>query len=66
MVIQSNMSSKAVVEVWENTEPIFVKYNVPLTDNKLEIIIDPALLPNLLIELNAAVGSSADTCIEGG
>ncbi|WP_019156613.1 hypothetical protein [Robertmurraya massiliosenegalensis] len=66
MVIQSNMSPKAIVEVWENTAPLFVKFNVPLTDMTLESIMDPKILPNLLIELNAAVGSSTATCIEGG
>jgi hypothetical protein len=66
MVIQSNMSPKAIVEVWELTAPIFVKFNVPLTDRTLESIIDSEVIPNLLIELNAAVGSSTTTCVEGG
>lgn len=48
MVIQSNMSPKAIVEVWKNTAPIFMKFNVPLT---LESIIESEILPNLLIEL---------------
>ena len=66
MVIQSNMSPKAIVEVWENTVPIFAKFNVPLTDKTLESNIESEILPNLLHELNAAVGSSTATCIEGG
>lgn len=66
MVIQSNMSPKAIVEVWEKTAPIFVKFNVPLIDKTLESIIDSEIVPNLLIELNAAVGSSTTTCVEGG
>lgn len=66
MVIQSNMSPKAIVEVWENTAPILMKFNVPLIDKTLESIIESGLLPNLLIELNNTVGSSATTCIEGG
>ncbi len=66
MVIQSNMSPKAIIEVWENTEPIFVKFNVQLMDKTLESIIEPEILPKLLIELNAVVGSSTATCIEGG
>jgi hypothetical protein len=32
MVIQSNMSSKAIVQVWENTVDTFKKYNVPISD----------------------------------
>lgn len=66
MVIQSNMSSKAIVEAWENTAPIFVKFNVPLTYKTLESAIESEILPSLLVELNAAVGSSTETCVEGG
>ncbi|WHY85815.1 hypothetical protein QNH39_24975 [Neobacillus novalis] len=66
MVIQSNMSPKAIVEVWETTAPIFVKFNVPLADKTLESIVDSEIVPILLTELNAAVGSSTATCIEGG
>lgn len=66
MVIQSNMSPKAIVDVWENTAPIFEKFNVPLTDKTFETTIDADILSKLLIELNAVVGSSTATCIEGG
>ncbi|NWQ41071.1 hypothetical protein MLOOGBEN_10230 [Bacillus sp. EB106-08-02-XG196] len=66
MVIQSNMSSKAIVEAWESTAPIFVKFNVPLTYKTLESAIESEILPSLLVELNAAVGSSTETCVEGG
>ncbi|MCH6265882.1 hypothetical protein [Neobacillus citreus] len=65
MVVQSNMSPKAIIKVWEITLPIFAKYNVPLTNKTLEITIDFEILPNLLTELNVAVGSSSATCIEG-
>lgn len=51
MVIQSNMSPKSIVEVWENTAPIFMKFNVPLIDKTLESIIESEILPNHLIEL---------------
>ncbi|CAM4051539.1 hypothetical protein [Mesobacillus zeae] len=67
MVIQSNMSPKAIIEVWEITAPIFLKFNVPLTEKSLETIIEEAdTLTNLLTELNTVVGSSSVTCIEGG
>lgn len=66
MVIQSNMSPKAIVEVWENTAPIFVKFNVPLSDKPLETLFQTETLTKLLVELNSVVGSSAATCIEGG
>ncbi|MBD8069276.1 hypothetical protein [Bacillus sp. PS06] len=66
MVIQSNMSPKAIVEVWKETASIFTKFNLAITDNALETILETDTLSSLLIELNAAVGSSTDTCIEGG
>lgn len=66
MVIQSNMSPKAIVEIWENTASIFIKYNVPLTEKTLETSINTNSLTNLLIELNAVVGSTTTKCIEGG
>lgn len=66
MVIQSNMSPKSIVKVWENTVSIFIKYNVPLTESKLENTIEADTLTVLLNELNAFVNSSSDTCIVGG
>jgi hypothetical protein len=66
MVIQSNMSPEAIVDVWEETADVFKKYNVPLSKQSLETLIGNELLPSLLQELNSAVGSSTTTCIEGG
>lgn len=66
MVIQSNMSPKAIVEVWEETAPIFMEFNIPLSKKTLETILDNDKLTKILIELNTAVGSSTATCIEGG
>lgn len=66
VVIQSNMSSKAIVQVWENTVDTFGKYNVPISENTLEALVNESVLPSLLAELNAAVGSSGATCIVGG
>lgn len=51
MVIQSNMSPKAIVEVWKETEPVFIKYNVLIIEKTLESTIDTDLLPKLLVEL---------------
>ncbi|TCJ01097.1 hypothetical protein [Cytobacillus praedii] len=66
MVIQSNMTPKDIVEVWEVTTDIFKKYNVSLTKQTLETLIKEEQLALLLQELNFAVGSSTATCIEGG
>ena len=66
MVIQSNMSSKSIVEVWENTVDTFMKFNVPISRNPLEAIVPESVLPALVTELNTVVGSSNATCIEGG
>ncbi|MBU8879167.1 hypothetical protein BGM26_09235 [Bacillus sp. FJAT-29790] len=66
MVIQSNMSPKAIVEVWRETANIFKKHHIPLTEKKLETLIKSDSLSILLNELNDLVGSSTATCIEGG
>ena len=66
MVIQSNMSSNAIVEVWADTEEVFNKYNIPFTNLMLETLVETEFLPLLLQELNSFVGSSTATCIEGG
>ncbi|MDR6123699.1 hypothetical protein QFZ87_003296 [Bacillus sp. SLBN-46] len=66
VVIQSNMSSKSIVEVWENTVDTFKKYNVPISEKTLDTLVQDSSLPALLSELNNVVGSSSATCIEGG
>ncbi len=66
MVIQSNMTSKAISEVWEETLEIFQKYNVPITEKTLHVLVNDKILQVLLTELNKVVGSSNTTCIEGG
>jgi hypothetical protein len=66
MVIQSNMSPKAIIDVWEATTDIFKKYNIPITNLSLETFLISQELLLLLKELNSTVGSSTITCIEGG
>ena len=66
MVIQSNMTSKAITEVWEETAEVFQKYNVPITDKALQELLTDITLQVLLTELNNVVGSATATCIEGG
>lgn len=66
MVIQSNMSPKEIVRVWEMTSEIFEKYRIPLLGQALENLVESQKLTILLSELNRAVGSTEATCIEGG
>ncbi|PTL39114.1 hypothetical protein [Alkalicoccus saliphilus] len=66
MIIQGNMSPKAIVEVWEETRLIFQRNNIPLSNKALEKITKPEDLSPLLIELNNLIGSTSATCIEGG
>jgi hypothetical protein len=66
MVIQSYMTSKAITEVWEETVEVFQKYNVPITNKALQVLVTDNALLVLLTELNNEVGSSTATCIEGG
>ncbi|WP_338452479.1 hypothetical protein R4Z09_11690 [Niallia oryzisoli] len=58
MVIQSNMTSKAITEVWEETVEVFQKYNVPITEKTLQVLVNDNLFQLLLIELNNVVGIS--------
>jgi DNA primase large subunit len=60
------MSSEAIVDVWGDTADVFQKYNIPLTKQTLETLVENELLKSLLQELNSVVGSSTATCIEGG
>ncbi|MGG1678269.1 hypothetical protein ACIFOT_21395 [Neobacillus sp. NRS-1170] len=66
MVIQSNMSPKAIVEVWEGAATILKQYHVPIMETPLEAVVKPNALPALLKELNDFVGSSMTTCVKGG
>lgn len=66
MVIQGNMSPKAIVGIWENTSEIFEQYQIPLVNETLESFMEEKVLMELLADLNEAVGSSSDTCINGG
>ncbi|MFP5114066.1 hypothetical protein ACSU64_16995 [Bacillaceae bacterium C204] len=66
MVIQSNMSSKAISEVWEVTFEVFQRYNVPISEKTLQVLVNDNNLHVLITELNKVVGSSNTTCIEGG
>ncbi|MBT2730923.1 hypothetical protein J7E63_29370 [Bacillus sp. ISL-75] len=66
MVIQANMSPKAIIKFWEETREIFEKYNVPQSEKSLQDLVESHLLTSLLSGLNSAVGSSNLTCVEGG
>lgn len=60
------MTSKAISEVWQDTLKVFQKFNVPIIDKTLQILVIDDILEIVLTELNNAVGSSYATCIEGG
>jgi len=60
------MSSKAIAEVWVNTKQVFEKHEFPLSEKSLETLVQGETLISLLRELNESVGSSMETCIEGG
>lgn len=66
MVIQANMSPKAIVEIWDITKQVFEKHGITLTEKRLETVFQGKALKSLLEELNETVGSSMETCIEGG
>jgi hypothetical protein len=60
------MTSKAISEIWEETIDVFQKYNVPIADKTLQVLVNDNIFQELLTELNKVVGSSRTTCIEGG
>ncbi|SHP81390.1 Uncharacterised protein [Mycobacteroides abscessus subsp. abscessus] len=66
MVIQTNMSPKAIFDVWEVTEEVFKKHNISLSNETLDTIVKGEELSMLLHELNTVVGSTTATCVAGG
>lgn len=66
MVIQPNMSSKAIIEIWGTAKNVFKKYNISISENALEKVVESNQLYSIIKELNIVVGSSSTTCIEGG
>jgi hypothetical protein len=60
------MTPRAATEVWIETVEVFQKYNVPITNKSLQVLVSDIILQVLLTELNNVVGSSSSTCIEGG
>jgi hypothetical protein len=61
------MTSRAITEVWIKTVEVFQKYNVPITNKSLQVLVNDNILQVLLTELNnVVVGSTSATCIEGG
>jgi hypothetical protein len=65
MVIHSNMSSKAVIEIWGNTLDVFKNYSVPISGNPLNSLVQEEALPQLLKELNQTIGSTFTAPTEG-
>jgi len=66
MVIEKNMSPKAIVQVWQHTESIFVTFNIPLSDEPLHKLADEKTCAQLIETLNEQIGSSEQTCVPGG
>lgn len=66
MVIQANMSPKAITTVWRETTEIFMRNSMIISDDPLEKIVSNENLNKILGELNQAIGSSEVTCVEGG
>ena len=68
MVVQDNMPVAGIAKVWPQTKAILERYGLSLSDARPlgEALGDRRKLKSLLAELNAAVGSSGATCVEGG
>ncbi|WP_019412480.1 hypothetical protein [Paenisporosarcina sp. TG20] len=66
MVIQADMSPLTIVKDWKNTENVFKKYNLPITDTTLVTLVKEDVLTILLQELNDNVSNLTEACVEGG
>jgi hypothetical protein len=65
-ISKPNMSPKAIVEIWSDTNEVLAKYNVAISEESLETLVETDILDSLLKDLNSVIGSSPTTCIEGG
>lgn len=61
IVIQENMTLKAIVNAWLHTKEVFDQYYVSINDRHLQELLDEEALIVILKVLNHAVGSSTDT-----
>lgn len=67
MVIQAYMKVSDIVNSWEETKQVFIRYNISLQNqSSLKELLSESSLQHLLTDLNQAVGSSEVTCIPGG
>lgn len=68
VVVRDNMPVAGIAEVWPQTRDILERYGLSLSDVRAlgEALRDRGKLESVLAELNAAVGSSGATCVEGG
>jgi hypothetical protein len=66
MVIQSIMTPISIIEVWGETKEVFEQFGIPINSQSLQTLVATEQLDELLIALNNKVGSSSNTCIEGG
>jgi hypothetical protein len=67
MVITKEMPVSGIVDIWDETREVFSKYNVPFDSNKaLKEHVHGEKLNDMIIDLNQLIGSSTETCTEGG
>lgn len=67
MMIQENMASRAIVDVWPETESVFNRYHITLSSQPLNRLSKTQEhLTQLVQELNHQIGSSDATCTDGG
>ncbi|MBN6192929.1 hypothetical protein JQN58_39315 [Aneurinibacillus sp. BA2021] len=67
MVITQDMPVSGVANSWYETKEVFQKYGIPVDSNKaLKEHLKGEQLGSIISELNKVIGSSEETCIEGG
>ncbi|OZM56807.1 hypothetical protein CIB95_10680 [Lottiidibacillus patelloidae] len=60
------MTSQAIIEVWGDTKEVFEQFGIAINSKQLQTLVSGEKLQKLLKALNDKVGSSSNTCIEGG
>ncbi|UCZ53545.1 hypothetical protein LGQ02_01740 [Bacillus shivajii] len=67
MVITKDMPVSGIANSWPETIVVFEKYKIaPKTNQALKAFEKGEELKQLIKEINAAIGSSEVTCVEGG
>lgn len=67
MVIQPNMKVQDITITWPETKKVFEQYGLNVMETRqIQNLVPESVIHLLTRDLNAVVGSSELTCVEGG